>query len=37
MMKLYADAVPPTAQGSDEGNLPGMHGMPSGPKVEEVD
>jgi L1 cell adhesion molecule like protein len=36
MMKLYADAAPPT-QGSDEGNLPGMHGMPSGPKVEEVD
>jgi heat shock protein 1/8 len=34
MMKLYADAAP---SGSDEGNLPGMHGMPSGPKVEEVD
>jgi L1 cell adhesion molecule like protein len=38
MMKLYADQVPPgDANGSDEGNLPGMHGMPSGPKVEEVD
>lgn len=34
MMKLYADQP----GGSDEGNLPGMHGMPStGPKVEEVD
>lgn len=41
MMKLYADKPQPDAAFSGtadgEGNLPGMHGQPSGPKVEEVD
>jgi heat shock protein 1/8 len=41
MMKLYADqagAGPQAYDGSAEGGMPGMHGMPSsGPKVEEVD
>jgi heat shock 70kDa protein 1/2/6/8 len=43
MMKLYADepktgANPDSYDGTAEGGMPGMHGMPSsGPKVEEVD
>jgi hypothetical protein len=40
MMKLYADQPGPEGyDGSAEGGMPGMHGMPSssGPKVEEVD
>ncbi len=41
LMKLYADQPQPGAtpsyDGSAEGTMPGMHGMPSGPKVEEVD
>jgi L1 cell adhesion molecule like protein len=45
MMKLYADeaktgSVPGSQEydGTAEGGMPGMHGMPSsGPKVEEVD
>ena len=39
MMKLYADQAGPQGyDGTAEGNMPGMHGMPSsGPKVEEVD
>ena len=35
MMKMYAattDKMP-----DSEGNMPGMHGQESGPKVEEVD
>jgi hypothetical protein len=55
-MKKYEDLIRPVltkmyagAEGSPEGNMPGMHGMPSdmpkpdshyvnpGPKVEEVD
>ena len=39
MMKLYADQAGPQGyDGTAEGGMPGMHGMPSsGPKVEEVD
>lgn len=40
MMKLYADqpgASGSAYDGTAEGSMPGMHGMPSGPKVEEVD
>jgi len=33
MMKMY----PASAEGSAEGNMPGMHGSEAGPKVEEVD
>jgi hypothetical protein len=40
MMKLYpADTkgTEESAEGSAEGNMPGMHGSEQGPKVEEVD
>ncbi len=39
LMKLYASGAAPESAGSagEEGNLPGMHGQSSGPKVEEVD
>ena len=39
MMKMYPQSDAP-AEGSAEGNMPGMHGSPApepGPKVEEVD
>jgi len=38
MMKLYpASSKEESAEGSAEGNMPGMHGSEQGPKVEEVD
>ena len=38
MMKLYpANSKEESAEGSPEGNMPGMHGSEQGPKVEEVD
>jgi heat shock 70kDa protein 1/2/6/8 len=37
LMKLYASGAAPGEKGSEEGNLPGMHGQESQPKVEEVD
>jgi molecular chaperone DnaK (HSP70) len=38
MMKLYpASSKEESAEGSPEGNMPGMHGSEQGPKVEEVD
>jgi L1 cell adhesion molecule like protein len=37
LMKLYASGAAPGEKGSEEGNLPGMHGQDSQPKVEEVD
>ena len=37
MMKLYPASKEESAEGSPEGNMPGMHGSEQGPKVEEVD